>query len=225
MAKSMTLLWGSGSPPCWRVMIALEEKLLQGYNQKLVSFGKGDHRSKEVLDINPRAQLPAFKHGDNILNESYAAVLYLESQFRSQGTPLIPEGQAEQALMYQRMFEGQTLHQKLSDIVYYNLRVPEDERHDSTIKRNKETLTAELKIWEEYLEKMEPGSYLAGRSFSLVDVLVFPVVAYAVRFGMSQEKYSRLGAYYTMLKDRPSIKATWPPHWLEGPGSDLIKDL
>ena len=40
------------------------------------------------------------------------------------------------------------------DIVYYNLRVPEDERHDSTIKRNKETLTAELKIWEEYLEKV-----------------------------------------------------------------------
>ena len=38
-------------------MIALEEKLLQGYNQKLVSFGKGDHRSKEVLDINPRAQV------------------------------------------------------------------------------------------------------------------------------------------------------------------------
>lgn len=37
-----------------------------------------------------------------------------QSQFRSQGTPLIPEGQPEQALMYQRMFEGQILHQKLS---------------------------------------------------------------------------------------------------------------
>ena len=56
-AKSMTLLWGPGSPPCWRVMIALEEKLLQGSNQKLLSFSKGDHRSKEVLDINPRAQV------------------------------------------------------------------------------------------------------------------------------------------------------------------------
>ncbi|XP_063042094.1 glutathione S-transferase rho [Engraulis encrasicolus] len=225
MAKSFTLLWGSGSTPCWRVMIALEEKQLQGYNQKLLSFAKGEHRSQEVLDINPRGQLPAFKHGDSILNESYAAVMYIESQYRSQGTPLIPAGQAEQALMYQRMFEGQVLFQKLSDIVYYNLRVPEAERHESAMKRNMETLAAELKMWEGYLGKMDAGSCLAGKAFSLADVLVFPVVAYAVRYGMSLDRYPLLAAYYNMLKDRPSIKATWPPHWLEGPGNGAIKDL
>ena len=53
----MTLLWFTGSPPCWRVMIALEEKNLQGYNQKLLSFEKGEHKSQEVLDINPRGQV------------------------------------------------------------------------------------------------------------------------------------------------------------------------
>uniref|UniRef100_A0A3B4EU51 GST N-terminal domain-containing protein n=1 Tax=Pundamilia nyererei TaxID=303518 RepID=A0A3B4EU51_9CICH len=49
MAKAMTLLWATGSCPCWRVMIALEEKNLQGYNQKLLSFDKMEHKSKEVL--------------------------------------------------------------------------------------------------------------------------------------------------------------------------------
>lgn len=57
MAQDMTLLWGSGSPPCWRVMIALEEKNLQGYNQKLLSFEKMEHKSQEVIDINPRGQV------------------------------------------------------------------------------------------------------------------------------------------------------------------------
>lgn len=57
MAKDITLLWGSGSPPCWRVMIALEEKNLQGYNSKLLSFDKMEHKSQEVLDINPRGQV------------------------------------------------------------------------------------------------------------------------------------------------------------------------
>lgn len=57
MAKDMTLWWGSGSPPCWRVLIALEEKNLQGYNQKLLSFEKGEHKSKEVMDVNPRGQV------------------------------------------------------------------------------------------------------------------------------------------------------------------------
>lgn len=57
MAKDMTVFWGSGSPPCWRVLIALEEKNLQGYNSKMLSFEKGEHKSKEVMEVNPRGQV------------------------------------------------------------------------------------------------------------------------------------------------------------------------
>lgn len=40
------------------------------------------------------------------------------------------------------------------------------------------------------------------------------------------ERYPNLAAYYNCLKERPSIKATWPPHWLENPqGQDLAKDI
>lgn len=38
-------------------MIALEEKGLVGYNQKLLSFDKKEHKSEEVLRINPRGQV------------------------------------------------------------------------------------------------------------------------------------------------------------------------
>ncbi|KPP80300.1 glutathione S-transferase(rho)-like [Scleropages formosus] len=226
MAKDMTLYWGSGSPPCWKVMIALEEKSLQGYNQKLLSFEKMEHKSKEVMDINPRGQLPSFKHGNKIINESYGACLYLENQFKSQGQQLLPDCAEEQALVLQRMFEGQTLQQKLGDVIYYSWRVPEEERHDSAIKRNKEALATELKLWEGYLSKPEVGPYIAGKNFTLADVICFPSVAYGFRFGLSQEKYPKLAGYYNQLKDRPSIKATWPPHWLENPqGMDVLKDV
>ncbi|KAG8005094.1 Glutathione S-transferase A [Nibea albiflora] len=258
MAQDMTLLWGSGSPPCWRVMIALEEKNLQGYNQKLLSFEKMEHKSQEVLDINSRGQLPSFKHGDVIVNESYAACFYLESQFKSQGNKLIPDSPAEQAPMYQRMFEGLTFYEKLSNsnpsrlfntlelqnkgssrslfvyifsfytdaVIYYNWFVPEGERHDSALKRNKEALVTELKLWEGYLQKLGSGSHLAGPSFSLADVTVFPTVATLFRFGLSAEKYPKLGEYYALLKERPSVKASWPPHWLENPkGQDTLKDM
>ncbi|TNN86066.1 Glutathione S-transferase A [Liparis tanakae] len=151
MAQDMTLLWGSGSPPCWRVMIALEEKNLQGYNQKLLSFEKGEHKSQEVLDMNARGQLPSFKHGDVVLNESYAACFYLE---------------------------------------------------------------------------LDEGIHLAGLFFTLADVVVFPTVATLFRFGLSAERYPKLGDYYAVLKHRPSIKASWPPHWLENPkGQDTLKDV
>ncbi|CAL8294599.1 unnamed protein product [Merluccius merluccius] len=226
MAKDMTLMWFSGSPPCWRVMIALEEKGLQGYNQKLLSFEKGEHKSQEVLDINPRGQLPAFKHGNNILNESYAACLYLEGQFKSQGTRLTPEDAAAQALMYQRMFEGIAFMEKMGNVIYYEWKFPEGERHDSALKRHREALTAELKLWEGYLEKLGAHSYLAGKNFSLADVLVFPCIAYVFRFGLSAKRYPKLAEYYDLLKERPSVKASWPKNWLENPqGQDKLKDV
>ncbi|XP_053719607.1 glutathione S-transferase A-like [Synchiropus splendidus] len=223
MAKDMTLLWGSGSPPCWRVMIALEEKNLQGYNQKLLSFDKMEHKSQEVLALNPRGQVPTFKHGDNVVNESYAACFYLESQFKAQGTKLIPDGAAEQALMYQRMFEGAAFYEKLNNVIYYEWYVPEGERHDSALQRNKEALVTEMKLWEGYLQKS--GPFLAGANFSLADVIVFPTVASLFRFGLTPEHYPKLAEYYSLLKDRPSIKASWPPHWLEKPGQDTLKDI
>ncbi|XP_054461372.1 glutathione S-transferase A-like [Anoplopoma fimbria] len=224
MAKDMTLLWGSGSPPCWRVMIALEEKNLQGYNQKLLSFQKGEHKSAEVMAMNPRGQLPAFKHKDYVLNESYGACLYLESQFKSQGSKLIPDCPAEQAMMYQRMFEGLTLNQKMADVIYYNWKVPEGERHDSAVKRNREALTAEVKLWETYMDKK--CGFMAGKTFSLADVAVYPSIAYVFHYGLSEERYPKLAAYYNCLKKRPSIQTSWPPTWQEAhEGSEMLKDL
>uniref|UniRef100_A0A3Q1CI33 Glutathione S-transferase rho n=1 Tax=Amphiprion ocellaris TaxID=80972 RepID=A0A3Q1CI33_AMPOC len=223
MAKDMTLLWGSGSPPCWRIQIMLEEKQLQGYNQKLLSFEKMEHKSQEVLDMNPRGQIPTFKCGNHILNESYAACFFLENQYKSQGNKLIPDSPDAQALMYQRMFEVFTLVEKLVEIVLYNYKVPEGERHDSAVQRNKEALTAELKLWEGYLKKTD--CCLAGKEFTLADVVFFPSVAFLFRLGLSSEHHPVLAKYYNSLKDRASIKATWPPTWQLTPGSDMMKNI
>ncbi|XP_008285827.1 glutathione S-transferase A-like [Stegastes partitus] len=223
MAKDMTLLWGSGSPPCWRIMIMLEEKQLKGYNQKLLSFEKMEHKSKEVMDMNPRGQLPAFKAGKHVLNESYAACFFLENQYKSQGTKLIPDSVDAQALMYQRMFEAFPLGEKIGKVLYYNYMVPEEERHDAALQRYKEALTAELQLWEGYLKN--PDCCLVGKEFTLADVLVFPVVAYLFRAGLCSERYPALAKYYNSLKDRASIKASWPPTWHTTPGSDTLKTI
>nr|XP_061838399.1 glutathione S-transferase A-like [Nerophis lumbriciformis] len=220
MAKDMTLFWGAGSPPCWRVLITLEEKKLQGYTSHLLRFDKMEHKSQKVLDINPRGQLPTFKHGDKILNESYAACLYLEDQFKAQGTKLIPECPAERAKMYQRMFEGVPLGQKLGEVIYYEWKVPEAERHDSAVTRNRKALSDEIKLWEKYLQE-GPGPFLSGKTFSMADVLVFPGIAYAFHYGLCPKSYPKLAEYYNNLKARKSIKDTWPSTWEEGKETKL----
>ncbi|XP_069757147.1 glutathione S-transferase A-like isoform X3 [Narcine bancroftii] len=226
MAESMVLYWGSGSPPCWRVMIVLEEKQLQGYTQHRLSFENGKHKTPEVMKLNPRGQLPTFCHGDIILNESFGVCLYLENQFNSQGTRLFPDSREEQGLTYQRMFEVLTLQEKIDAIVYYFWKVPENERCDSALERNKKALNVELKLWEGYFEKLPQGSHIAGKNFTMADVMLFPQLAYAVRFGLSLDEYPKLSEYYTRVKERPSIQASWPPHWNEcPPPMDVLKDV
>nr|ATB17672.1 rho class glutathione S-transferase [Hippocampus abdominalis] len=221
MAKEMTLYWGAGSPPCWRVMIALEEKELRGYNSIQLSFEKMEHKSKKVLDINPRGQLPTFQHGQLVINESFAACIYLENKFKKQGNELIPTCPNEQGLMYQRLFEAAPLGQKLGDVIYYEWKVPEGERHDSAKERNKNAVALELSLWEGYLKKT--GPFLIGKNFSLADVIVFPNIAYAFHYGLCPERFPKLAQYYNMLKERPSIKKTWPSTWQVK--KDLLKEL
>lgn len=56
--KNMFLYWGSGSAPCWKAMIVLEEKgLWKGIPNKFCEWSKGHHKTEEVLELNPRGQV------------------------------------------------------------------------------------------------------------------------------------------------------------------------
>ncbi|XP_061672507.1 glutathione S-transferase A-like [Syngnathoides biaculeatus] len=217
----IVLYWGEGSPPCWRVLIALQEKQCV-YSDKLLSFDKMEHKSPAVLAINPRGQLPTFKHGNRIVNESTGACLYLENEFKGQGTQLIPTSHDDQAMMFQRIFEANVLAQKLVQVLYYDWRVPQDERHDSAKARNASDLREELKLWEGYMEKAS-GGFMAGKSFSMADVIVYPYVAFSFYHGLSPTRFPKLAQYHDMLKDRPSIKKTWPSIWEQN--TDKLKDI
>ena len=61
--EDIFLYWGSGSPPCWRILVALEEKELK-YDHKLMEFSKNDHKSEEIMNFNSRGQLPTLKIGN-----------------------------------------------------------------------------------------------------------------------------------------------------------------
>ena len=56
-SEDFFLFWGSGSAPCWRPMIVLEEKGLGGYPNKLIEFSKQEHKGEDVKKLNPRGQV------------------------------------------------------------------------------------------------------------------------------------------------------------------------
>ena len=57
VGSDMMLYWISGSPACFRAMIALEEKKLTGFVQKHLNFLENEHKSEEVLRLNSRGQV------------------------------------------------------------------------------------------------------------------------------------------------------------------------
>lgn len=215
------LYWGSGSGPCWRIQIVLEEKNIQ-YGHKLLSFDKNEHKSEEVLRVNPRGQLPAFKIGNTWLNESIGACLYLEDKYKQQGTNLIPDD--NKSLVFQRMFEALNLQKYCQEnILYYIWRTPADKLDKDYLEQKKKELNVEIARWEAYLVQQR-SKYLSGNEFTMADVIFFPQLAFPVRMGYPLEKFPKLKEYYDLVKERKSIKDTWPPHWKNSPNPNHLSD-
>ena len=58
--------------------------------------------------------------------------------------------------------------------------------------------------------------FVAGKQFTLADVFFFPFLAWAWRMSLDFNKFPNIKKYFESVRERPSVKATWPPHWNEG---------
>jgi len=214
MASKILLYWGSGSPPCWRVMLTLEEKGVH-YESKLLEFSKKEEKSEQVLKWNPRGELPTLVVDDSFaINESFAACEYFERQYEKQGTKLTPDDKAQLAKMLQRKHELPNLDRKGSDYIHYKLYkmgavdgIVDPEKCKQLV----QVLFEELARWETYASE---GEYIAGNTLTHADLIVFPNIAILVRMGLDLEKQApNLFKYYSRMVKRPSVEKTWPPHW------------
>ena len=85
---SLTFYYGSGSPPAWRVWLALEHKGV-AYDGIRLHFDRDEHKSAEFLKVNPRGKVPAIVHDGFALAESGAILEYLEEAWPER--PLLPK--------------------------------------------------------------------------------------------------------------------------------------
>lgn len=222
--KNMFLYWGSGSAPCWKVIIALHEKgLWEGCPNKLCEFSKKEHKAEDVMKLNPRGQLPTFRDGDVVVNESNAICMYLEEKYSTDSNRLLPTDPGDRAQVYQRMFESQNIQSNIfMDTIYYKMRTKKEDWDQEKIKEAFAKANIELKYWETYLTSKK---YLAGDKFTMADVCFYPFLATLVRQGASLEKYPALNKYYNTCSERPSIKGSLPPHWKDSPSPGLLVGL
>ncbi|XP_046546345.1 glutathione S-transferase A-like [Haliotis rubra] len=220
-SADMHLHWASGSAPCWKVMLVLEEKELRDYPNKRLRFTLEDLKSDEVRKLNPRGQVPIFQDGSTVLKESGAVCLYLEHKFQKQGTKLLPDDYSLRGTVLQRMFETENIALTiLKEVAHVRFLFPKDKVDESRMIPKYKAARRELRLWEDYLS--DDSDFLVGNNFTMADVFLFPYVAFFVRYGLDIGKYPAMEAYYNKVKDRPSVKTTWPPHWANGQGDSSV---
>ncbi|XP_052286809.1 glutathione S-transferase A-like [Dreissena polymorpha] len=114
--RAMFLWWGSGSCPSWKPMLVLGEKgLWEGLPNKQISFDKNEQRGADIMAVNQRGQVPTFKDGSLVVNESNAICMYLEEKYSNDSNRLLPASVEERSQVYWRMFEADNLLSSVID--------------------------------------------------------------------------------------------------------------
>ncbi len=212
--------WIAGSPYAWRVLLAMEIKVLE-YESKLLQADKKEHKSSEYLDINPRGRVPSLTFDGEVVYESVAILAYLESKHPQ--PPLFGQSSIETGLIWQSIYETDSYIIipvfKIVRPVYFN----EIEEHKDEIMAVKETVLEEFAMLE---RKLTASNYLVGDSLSAADIVLFPVImslqrALTLELGVAlnleflpyEKTFPAIDVWVKRIESIPGYAKTYPPIW------------
>ena len=219
---ALELWWGSGSPYSWRALLALEYKGLP-YASHLVQFAKQEHKSPQLLQMNPRGRVPVLKDGDYVVFETLAILHYLDRKYPER--PLFGHTPEDAGTIARVISEFQAyVEDHIMKIIYAILFQGVEERMDE-VARAMHIVAGEARKID---QRLSQSNWLVGESFSAADIVVFPAIRMLLRAldrREAQDLRSRLlpietnfpsiYAWMKRVEDLPGYERTVPPHWKE----------
>lgn len=216
---ALTFYYGSGSPYAWRVWLALEHKGI-AYEQRVLSFDKGETRSPEFTALNPRQKVPVIVEptsggADFVLSESTVILDYLDEAHP--GPKLFSEDAKQRAQQRRLIRESDDYYAKaFNEIVELLLRSKPEERDPAKLAAAREAFVKELAIWE---GRAPAQGYFDGARPGAVDYVLFPKLILVRRFAQRMPEMANglLGpkteAWLDRMQALDIVQKTWPPHW------------
>ena len=218
---TLEVIWGSGSPYAWRVLLTLEVKGL-GYESRLIQFSRGDHRSPEHLALSPRGKVPVLRDGDYALSESLAIMAYLDRRYPE--PPIFGGSPEETGLIWKAIFEFECYVFPLAERIVapaFGGR-PLD---PADMQAAAGELHGELGGMERIVSAR---GWLAAERLSAADLAVYPFVEVLLRAAGKEavrpmglgflplaERYPALEDWRRRVAAVPGYERTYPPHWRE----------
>ena len=220
---AIDVYWGSGSPYAWRVLLALEYKRLP-YVSHLLQFSKQEHKSPQMLALNPRGRVPVLKDGDYVCFESLAILYYLERKYPE--PPIFGRSAEEAGTIMRVICEYQAyIEPQLTRIVSAVFTGKGDLAGDE-ITAAMHAVASEARTIEARLSRSD---WIVGEAYSAVDMVIFPGIqllkralekpqaaALSSRFMPLEVNYPALGRWLARVAAQPGYERTYPPHWRSG---------
>ncbi len=216
----LTLYWGSGSPYSWRVLLALEHKELP-YESRLLHFDKQEHKSPQMLKLNPRGRLPVLKDGDYVVFESLAMLYYLDARYPQR--PIFGGGPEEAGVIMRVICEFQAYAEPSAQRIVDSILGGAVDPADLATSEAMHTVAREARTLEGRLSKER---WIVGANYSAADMVIFPwlrlllralgraeATELGARFLPIERNYPALARWIERIESLPNYERTYPPHW------------
>lgn len=196
----MIKVYGSPKTRSTRVTWTLEEIGLD-YDFINVELLIGEAQQPDFLRLNPMAKVPVLVDADLVLSESGAICTYLADQHPASG--LAPEPRSKARARYDEMclFALTELEQPLWTVAKHRFALPRELRVPEVFPAAEWELARAIAALAARLGEQD---FLLGRQFTVADVLVGHVLAWARNAGGSIEAES-VNAYADRVPARPAL--------------------
>lgn len=209
------------SPYAQKVKIALREKNIPFEPQMALDAQSGGW-SKDLIEANPRIEVPTLIDGDARIFDSTVILEYIEEKWPEPA--LLPRDPAERARL--RMIEDvcdthyEAINWGLLEITYFR-------RGEGTVAdalRGKAAgQTAAMHRWLE--SRLGQRDWFNGEAFGWGDLSVAPYVQISAWIGNAPAEGSRLGAWLARVSHRPTVAQTFEEAQATLPQMPAVADL
>jgi glutathione S-transferase len=209
--------WAEGCPYSWRVLLALTLKGLP-WRGHLLSTDLQEHKSPQMLALNPRGRLPVLRDGDYVVFESLAVLYYLEQKYPA--PPLFGRSAEEAGVIMRVILEFQAYIETDLMRIVDELARPAPRFGEAPLLRAMHTVAREARTIEGRLSK---GDWIVGEGVSAADVAIYPCIRLlhrallrpgaqelASRFLPAEVHYPQLARWLRRMEALPGYEGTLP---------------
>lgn len=174
---------------------ALLEELGVEFDMHVLSLKAGDTRKPEYLAVNPMGKVPAIRHGDALITEQPAVMMYLADLYpAAKLAPPIGDPLRGPYLRWM-VFYGSCFEPAVVDKSMKREPAPPS----SSPYGDFDTMLGTL------VYQLGRGAYLLGETFSAADVLYGTALNWMVQFGLVPE-LPLIRAYIDRVSSRPAMQ-------------------